>query len=624
MQRLLVYVCVSLTGLSANVLFGQSAGDTASVQWYYTGAPEVWDQPDTSLHRFEAYNVSFYSPWQQGMGTPVGLSIPLELSVATHQDFYSGWGQYDPYLRSWEQIRQYVHPRPYTDLYYVQGSQGEQHLRAIHSRRLGRYLHAAADYSIYAANGFYSRQRAKAENFDVSLRYAPEGKAYAIAGGYLSNSVDHQMNGGIDTAAIQPEDALLQTRKNFVPVNLAGASTEFNRKTGWLQQRWKWDKTIRQPVGEDSFRTISKPLLTIVHQARFTRERYAYTDPAPDNEFYPALLLRLDSTKDESILHRFKNEAGISTYTPGQKDSSMFNVRAFMGYDRLMWQQQGRKYWYHNWHVRGEVLVKDPQRHRWEIAGRGQYFLSGYNGGDYEIAGSGWWQWQDWMRVNAGLQFIRQTAPLVYQQYLGNHYYWDVTLSPQYSQHLTAGVQILPSKTSLQVTTGLYDNYFYFDANRQPAQWNPGQAVLSVRLEQPVHWGHFNMRNALIFQQVPSEGVLRLPTWLLRHSVYYDGRWFNQGIPVQIGITMRYYSSFRPYAFAPALGQFYLSEGVQPLATYPVFDLFFNMNVQGARLFFKIQHANQGLSFSPGYFATYTYPAADRSFHFGVSWRFYD
>lgn len=616
--------------LLAGLLLAQAATaqeEPKAAYWHTLGQPWSQYRPDTSLSGFQRYNpLDQETPWLD-MGTPVGLAHPLVQETVTHRGYRTGWSQYEPFVRDREDIRLYEQPRPFTDLFYVQGVQAEQWLRAIHSRRLGTQLRLAADYSIYNANGFYANQRANIDNFNVNLAYDSKSKHYYWRGGYLSNDVSHQMNGGVDTTAIGREEVFLQSRKEFVPVQLDDAIARWNQKVGWMRHGYQWlGKTEYEK--DDSVYTKTFPLLALEHEARYVRELFRYVDPLPDTAYYGELLLRTDSTTDRSVLQGVQNRVGLrlSGLRGYRGDTALylpFVGAAYVEYDRYVWHQQGRQQYDQNLSLYARLADHPEVDQPWQLRAEGRYFITGFNGGDYWLQGDGALRLAQRFTVTAGISFVRETNSLLHTNYLSNAAFWDTSWNKQNTQQIRAGLTYVPTGTQLQVSTTLYDNFFYFNANSRPAQWDPAQGVLRVTLTQPVDVGHFHLRNQVTWQQTPADGVIRLPDWVLRHSLYYEGRWFDRAVLVQLGLDLRYHSAFRPYGFDPALGQFILSEQA-PLLTYPVFDVFFNMNVQGARIFAKMEHWNHGLGFPEGYYTTYGYPAADRSFKFGISWRFYD
>ncbi len=72
----------------------------------------------------------------------------------------------------------------------------------------------------------------------------------------------------------------------------------------------------------------------------------------------------------------------------------------------------------------------------------------------------------------------------------------------------------------------------------------------------------------------------------------------------------------------PATSQFYLQDN-KKYGNYLLLDFFINLKVKDVRLFFKVEHLNDGLM-DVNYIQTPNYPNSGRAFKFGVSWTFYD
>lgn len=596
---------------------------------YWTTIADPWKitKPDTMLAGFQQYNPLAQDLPALDLGTPAGVSLPLLQPTIFHPGYRTGWSQYGPFVRSLDEVRLYQQPRPFSALFYVQGVQGEQWFSALHSRQLGRRWRIAADYSIYNVNGFFNNQRVNIDNFDVNLQYSARDQRYFWQGGYLVNDVDHQQNGGIDTAVIAPDDVFLQSRKNFVPINLDNALTNWNQKTGWMTQGYNWRRKYSY-TKDDSTYTGQYTVLSLLHTVKLVREQYQFVDPQPDAAYYGSLYLRTDSTKDVSQLTGLENKvgfqlSGISGYQGDTVNYLPIVGSAFLAYDRYAWNQQGRYQYHQNLHIEAQLTDNPNVQKHWRLSVAGQYFITGYNGGDYFLHGAGQLLLGQQVNLLAGISLVRETNSLLHESYLSNGAFWINNWRKQNTQQVYLGLQLKKTGTAVSLYTTVYDNFFYFDEQAQPNQWDPAQGVVRLTLRQPIDVGHFHLRNEVNWQQVPANAVIRLPKWVMRHSLFYQGKWFDKAVTVQLGLDMRYHSAFQPYAFNAALGQFFLSNENR-LATYPVLDAFINMNVQGARIFAKMEHWNHGLLFPPGYYTTYGYPAAERSFKFGVSWRFYD
>ncbi len=578
------------------------------------------------LTGFQRYSQADRGPLSLPLSVPVDIWLPLELRTIRHRTFATGWQGWDGLLRTRNDIRWYEQENPFTDLYYVQGLAGEQWFNATHTRKLGPHLRVSADYFIRNVNGFYANQRGNIENFHTYLHYTPDSSRYRLAIGYLSNDVDQQVNGGVDTTAYTDiNDLFAQSRREFIPTRLDNPLLDFNRREGFMEQSYS---LIQSHGDADSVGTTDHDLLRLVHRMSIERERFQYTDPRPTLEEYDHIWLRADTTRDRSQAVTFSNALGLLLMEPTDHAGDTTRFMPFVGeaylrYNRHRWDQQGRFSYDHNLSIEGTLRSNPKSDTTWHWRIDGSYFFSGFNGGDYSLEAVSRWRLAGKLAVGGSLLVARQMPWLLHTRYLGNHRLWDHDWGKMSWQQVTGFAAWEPTQSRLELMSGLFTDWLYFGDDGLPAQWTGTQSLLRVTLSQPIHVGHFHLLTRFSWQRVPSEGPWRLPQWVMFHSLYYQGMWFYKATRVQLGVDIRYHSPYVPYGFDPVTAQL-TTPNVRPMDTYPVLDVFLNMYVKRARLFAKMEHVNQGILFPPGQFTAPGYPLMDRSFRFGVSWRFYD
>ena len=91
----------------------------------------------------------------------------------------------------------------------------------------------------------------------------------------------------------------------------------------------------------------------------------------------------------------------------------------------------------------------------------------------------------------------------------------------------------------------------------------------------------------------------------------------------RIGLSCRFNTLYYADAYMPATGQFYF-QNTKEIGNYPVLDFFVSAKIKTARLFFKIEHLNDGLLAQRDAYELPHYPLPGRAFQFGISWRFFD
>ena len=130
------------------------------------------------------------------------------------------------------------------------------------------------------------------------------------------------------------------------------------------------------------------------------------------------------------------------------------------------------------------------------------------------------------------------------------------------------------------------------------------------------------MRNSATYQKISNDSVLHLPDLTFYNSSYFQMRFFKRVLTMQIGFDLRYNSAYLIDGFMPATGLYY-NQYEKEYGDYPYFDFFINVKLKRARLFFKWDHINQGLSGNQ-YYTVLNHPMNPRGFRFGLSWRFWN
>ena len=120
----------------------------------------------------------------------------------------------------------------------------------------------------------------------------------------------------------------------------------------------------------------------------------------------------------------------------------------------------------------------------------------------------------------------------------------------------------------------------------------------------------------------PAELANYLPDWFGRANIYYRGMLFNRNLRFQAGIDNWFNAGFNAFHFEPSTQVFHPGPfGITQ--AYNRTDIYIAGKIKRTQLFFKLIHLNEGF-WSPGYYTVPFYPMLERSFSFGVRWRFTD
>ena len=218
--------------------------------------------------------------------------------------------------------------------------------------------------------------------------------------------------------------------------------------------------------------------------------------------------------------------------------------------------------------------------------------------------------------------------PKIFERiYLGNHYSWENNFNSSFVNNLNAKINLENRFITFSPSINLYTikNHIYFvgDNHLQADQViSFNQFIVDLKLKLLKNKINFDNKFTYNISSNSARGILNFPKQTLYSKLYYNGIWFNNTIPVQLGTIISYRSEFYGDAYDPITQNFYVQNEFM-LERYLRFDLFFTMQVNNLRIFLKMNHFNQFDSFD-GYFVTPYYPAQKKVLDLGVRWYFFN
>ena len=142
----------------------------------------------------------------------------------------------------------------------------------------------------------------------------------------------------------------------------------------------------------------------------------------------------------------------------------------------------------------------------------------------------------------------------------------------------------------------------------------------NITIGKSFQFGKWVFNNRVVYQK--TEAIIHTPQLISYQSLYYETAILKTTLYMQLGIDLRYNSSYYADAYMPAIGQFFLQNTIKT-GNYPAADVFVNLKIKSARIFFKFENINRSL-LANDYYLVPHYPIPGMSFKFGVSWRFFD
>jgi len=603
--------------LTAQVKDTTQKYNASEIQIYSIHYPEVKEHIDTSLNEFYDYRISarrqhFYLD----LGNYGSAAYPAVFKPIYYSGTHLGFDAWNIYGNDNGNPVLYYSEHPFTNLLYVQGIAGEQVFGVTHSETIKKRLNFGIDFYGIRTPGAYQHQMAKSNRITVYANYANRSGRYRAIVVYRGNKTSNLLNGGVKDSGF-----FKASPKTVVDVFLNQALSEHSSKSISLNQAFYIAKPAVEVLNDSVVsRYVDNPW-KVFHALSISKETYRYQDVKPALSYYPQILLRSDSTIDNTLIFRLENKVGIKYYKPENKGKSVDSTGLFYGQLYAMQQytgidQQGRQYPGLDFFAGMDFHIEKAEN---TINFSGNYDLTGTNAGTFDVSMDFRKMFSRWADLTLEAEVAKTATAFTAEHYLSNHYYFEKTLNPvSWSRYgFVWRIPVIDHNLSVHYNRVL--NLVVYDSLSLPRQLPAAVSIWQAAWNSHFSLGNFHLINHIVVQLSSNPDSIPLPLWSSRHSFYYEAPLFKNAIHAQIGIQVTYHSAWYAPVFNPVLGQYQLQNNFS-LSTYPVMDLFFSFKLKTARIFFIGEHINQALLFPEGYYASPGYPAGDRTFRFGVNW----
>lgn len=147
--------------------------------------------------------------------------------------------------------------------------------------------------------------------------------------------------------------------------------------------------------------------------------------------------------------------------------------------------------------------------------------------------------------------------------------------------------------------------------------------LFQSRLNATLHWKWFHYDMQHLFQYSTDQNQVRVPLFATKNSIYADVKIFKGALRAQFGIDLRYHTAFYADAYNPYTATFYRQNDFK-VGNYIWGDIFINLQVKRASIFFKAGHLNALWEGHPNYYLLPHYPGNNFGFYYGMIWKFFD
>ncbi len=587
---------------------------------------------DTSLKGFQFFNPADPSDGYFSLGNLGSPYYSVIWKPDSIRGFDIGLHTMDRYRLTLESTPFYHNTYSYSELNYALGLRGEQLVNAKVSQRFGERMNVGVEFQRLSSVGTYLNQETGNYNMRFFDWYRSKNNRYNLLSSVAVNWMNANINGGIDPN-LNLEDSFFLSKK-IVPINLDGASIKWNDAGGFIQQSWDFGKKYEVQI-DTSFQKVFQPKSRLTHRFLYQNHVYRFMDEFPDSIYYADFGITIDSSMDtltnELEYDEFANYLTYSylgvksrandavIYKPFVFDVTLSH-RLFEVYDNSVHRT------FSNLDLAFNFENNKRYNHNILYGLNAWYSLIDYNAGDYDLNAHFGIYWHGQGEYLVGVQ-AKSSSHSYRENETGAHFFnypYETNLKRIYLEHSNNrnDVKLMLSYNSVNgyvfwnVDAIMFADYSGLDWFLESVNF------FQLKISKDFTLGKFHLDNKVVYQSFSNRDVIHLPEFVAHMSWYYENKLFKSAMLLQAGFSGQYNTDFFAPAYSPVIQQFYLQSDVRYHYT-PTLDVFVNMRIKRARLFFVLENALQGVYQNIQY-GTHLYPTADRTFRGGISWKFYD
>jgi hypothetical protein len=565
---------------------------------------QLYEQ-DTSLTNFHNYDPVAKGGWKyQDLGNIGSNAKPIFYEIPETIGLRSGFHGYDLYYKDPSHRKYFDTKSPFTEMSAFFGGGNRNMLDLAFSRNVTPKWNLG-----FELNTQRVRKTLNPRNRDDQMT---EQNAYSFHTNYRSENGKYWILG-----AFSRMRHVVREIGGIIPPEVDSTSLYFTYEDAkvWLHDTRARD--LRQDYhvyheyklgnGLQIYHTLDNKNQNVVFESNLT---------SSDSLFFNRERLngQLDTTRNQSDFAEWKNEIGIK----GSYKGFYYNAHAKIRNGRMESPFiPDKKEKFNEVYIGGELIGKISDK--WSLSADGEYLIPG----SFRLHGL---FISPWLELEYTKAIYKPTS--MQQIYYGNHFRWENNFDNIGVDQLKGRIKLDFDKISLRpnLTINRVNNYVFFNekmvatqASGQAFMLMPG-VIANVQVGKKFRWD-----SEVIFTEISGDGAdtFRVPQLYANTRFYFDSPMFNEHVFVQLGIDVRYKSSYYADSYNPSYQQFYLQNNFEVYA-YPVADLFLDFRINRTRVLFKYNHLNSGMMSEPGYFVTPDYTGYRSFLDLGITWYLFD
>jgi hypothetical protein len=601
--------------------------DKSRVDFIGLEASESGNRPmskmDYSLDRVQFYLPVYRSQFINSTLGNNGTAIQdLNFKPSFNGGFNWGFSTFLPYTFELKNIQFYDAQSPFTEASYTQGGKKEAFFRIRHTQNVGKSFNFGVEFQRVNSEGTYVRQATAHSAIRINFWFRPGSERYQAFAGIVYHKGASFENGGISAVGDSLFQTNTETNRQLYPISLDKALNKVFRNGFILRQTFD----LIRPSPDSSGIRKAGAIVRLQHTVQYNFNRHSYDDENPINGYYSTIA---DSARTFSDYYntQWENEFALLKLSSHPDTSKKMHWES-----KAFFKQQVADVWIGipvngtdfnlktiNQSVGGKFVFHLNQALK--IHAQAESFIMGFNTGDISISTNLEVKPSKGLRINVGIENMRQEAVYQLQHFASNFGSWDTSFQKISINRIFGDLEIKKLNLNLRISNQLIGNWVLLAQTGRPVQSDKNLNVLSAQLTQQINLRKWHLQSRLLIQQVNDESQLRLPLIQYQESIYREGL-ISKTTPWRFGLDVIGCTDFKANAYQPQSGLFYLQDSFKNKGLIQA-NFFVSVKVRRARIFAMMEHVNAGINGMNAYVIPY-YPLPDRLLKLGFNWVFFD
>ncbi|WP_116787161.1 putative porin [Flavobacterium psychrotrophum] len=518
-----------------------------------------------------------------------------------------------------EDVNYYSVATPYTDLMYRSTQSQGQILDALIAVNTSENLNLFVGYKGLRSIGKYINSISSNGVFRLGGSYNTTSKRYFLKFHFTGQDFSNEENGGIVDTSLFESGENPYTNRERLEVYFNDAKSLLKGNRYFIDHTFRLSKTNPNSI-------------VLHHQFNFENKFFEFTQPTLSDRFGSAYTTSINNKTRYNRMYNLVG-AAYSNQTVGDIEFYVENYNYNYFYRTVIYNNNpkpripnsisdeiynyGAKYTYHKDKWYGTALVSNS--------------ITNQSLSNIDLQAR--YKFDERNVISAKYQNMNKLPDLNYNLYQSDYkeYNWSYNNKNEKINSFEFDAKTQWLDASLQYTI-LKDHLYFKDQfiptapdtilNVKPFQYAGTINYLSLKAHREFKFWKLGFDNTVLYQNVQQgEGVLNVPSFVTRNTLYYSDLWFKKALFIQTGVTFQYFSKYYANDYNPLIGEFY-SQTDKKIGGFPLMDFFINLKIQEFKLFVKAEHFNSSMS-GYNFYSAPNYPYRDFTVRFGIIWNFF-